>query len=148
MGANVPGKPRVFMPYIGGVGVYRDKCDEVAANGYEGFSLSSGPARAVPSPQPVHDAPALPHLDQDRIDAAVEAALASLLAGDGGDENHLGRALIAERVAAVAAHRAKEEVTEARRRDGATWDDVAHAFGVSSQDAHERFRTESMGMPL
>jgi cyclohexanone monooxygenase len=40
MGANIPGKPRVFMPYIGGVGVYRQKCDEVAANGYEGFALS------------------------------------------------------------------------------------------------------------
>ena len=39
MGANIPGKPRVFMPYIGGVGVYRQKCDEVAANGYEGFVL-------------------------------------------------------------------------------------------------------------
>jgi len=39
MGANVPGKPRVFMPYIGGVGVYRQKCDEVAAKGYEGFAL-------------------------------------------------------------------------------------------------------------
>jgi cyclohexanone monooxygenase len=40
MGANIPGKPRVFMPYIGGVGVYRQKCNEVAANGYEGFALS------------------------------------------------------------------------------------------------------------
>jgi len=39
MGANVPGKPRVFLPYIGGVGVFRQKCDEVAANGYEGFTL-------------------------------------------------------------------------------------------------------------
>lgn len=39
MGANVPGKPRVFLPYVGGVGVYRQKCDDVAANGYEGFSL-------------------------------------------------------------------------------------------------------------
>jgi cyclohexanone monooxygenase len=39
MGANVPGKPRVFMPYIGGVGVYRQKCDEVAAKDYEGFAL-------------------------------------------------------------------------------------------------------------
>jgi cation diffusion facilitator CzcD-associated flavoprotein CzcO len=39
MGANVPGKPRVFMPYIGGVGVYREKCEEVVANGYEGFEL-------------------------------------------------------------------------------------------------------------
>jgi cyclohexanone monooxygenase len=39
MGANVPGKPRIFMPYIGGVGVYRQKCDEVAAAGYAGFTL-------------------------------------------------------------------------------------------------------------
>ncbi|MCP3391144.1 NAD(P)/FAD-dependent oxidoreductase [Bradyrhizobium sp. CCGB12] len=39
MGANVPGKPRIFMPYIGGVGVYRRICDEVAANGYEGFVM-------------------------------------------------------------------------------------------------------------
>jgi cation diffusion facilitator CzcD-associated flavoprotein CzcO len=41
MGANVPGKPRVFMPYVGGVGNYRVKCDEVARNGYEGFTLTA-----------------------------------------------------------------------------------------------------------
>lgn len=41
MGANIPGKPRVFMPYIGGVGVYRQKCAQVAADGYQGFELSS-----------------------------------------------------------------------------------------------------------
>ena len=40
MGSNVPGKPRVFMAYIGGVGAYREKCDEIAANGYEGFTLT------------------------------------------------------------------------------------------------------------
>lgn len=40
LGANVPGKPRVFMPYAGGVGVYRETCDEIAARGYEGFVLS------------------------------------------------------------------------------------------------------------
>jgi cyclohexanone monooxygenase len=40
MGANIPGKPRVFMPYIGGVDVYADKCDEVAAKGYEGFRIA------------------------------------------------------------------------------------------------------------
>jgi cation diffusion facilitator CzcD-associated flavoprotein CzcO len=40
LGANIPGKPRVFMPYPGGVGLYREKCDEVAAAGYEGFHLS------------------------------------------------------------------------------------------------------------
>ncbi len=41
MGANIPGKPRIFMPYIGGVFVYRQKCDEVAAKGYEGFALTA-----------------------------------------------------------------------------------------------------------
>ena len=40
MGSNVPGKPRVFMPYIGGVGAYRQVCDDVAAKGYEGFTLT------------------------------------------------------------------------------------------------------------
>jgi cyclohexanone monooxygenase len=41
MGANIPGKPRVFMPYIGGVGTYRQKCDEVAEAGYTGFTLTA-----------------------------------------------------------------------------------------------------------
>jgi cation diffusion facilitator CzcD-associated flavoprotein CzcO len=40
MGSNVEGKPRVFMPYIGGVGPYREKCQEVAAKDYEGFVLA------------------------------------------------------------------------------------------------------------
>ena len=39
LGVNIPGKPRVFMPYVGGVGNYRAKCSSVAANGYEGFKL-------------------------------------------------------------------------------------------------------------
>ncbi len=38
-GANVPGKPRVFMPYVGGIARYRRHCDEVAADGYRGFRL-------------------------------------------------------------------------------------------------------------
>ena len=38
MGANVPGKPRVFMPYVGEN--YRLRCDDIAAKGYEGFALS------------------------------------------------------------------------------------------------------------
>jgi cation diffusion facilitator CzcD-associated flavoprotein CzcO len=41
LGANIPGKPRVFTPYVGGVGAYRIKRDEVAANGYEGFALTA-----------------------------------------------------------------------------------------------------------
>ncbi len=39
MGANVPGKPRVFLPYIGGVDRYRKACDEVVEQGYLGFRL-------------------------------------------------------------------------------------------------------------
>jgi cyclohexanone monooxygenase len=41
MGANIPGKPRIFMPYIGGVGAYRQICNDVAANGYEGFVMTA-----------------------------------------------------------------------------------------------------------
>ena len=39
VGANIPGKPRVFMPYVGGVAAYKNKCDEIAASGYEGFRM-------------------------------------------------------------------------------------------------------------
>jgi cyclohexanone monooxygenase len=41
MGANVPGKPRQFLPYAGGLGIYREYCDGVVARGYEGFELRS-----------------------------------------------------------------------------------------------------------
>lgn len=40
-GANVPGKPRVFMPYMGGVGAFRKYCAEVACDGYRGFKLET-----------------------------------------------------------------------------------------------------------
>jgi cyclohexanone monooxygenase len=40
MGANVPGKPRVFMPYAAGVGPYREVCDQVRNDGYRGFRFS------------------------------------------------------------------------------------------------------------
>jgi cation diffusion facilitator CzcD-associated flavoprotein CzcO len=46
VGANVPGKPRVFMPYVGGVGAYRERCAQIAANDYEGFELSALAASA------------------------------------------------------------------------------------------------------
>ncbi len=41
LGANIPGKTRVFMPYVGGVAPYRQRCDDIAAAGYEGFALAS-----------------------------------------------------------------------------------------------------------
>ncbi len=46
-GSNIPGKPRVFMPYIGGMANYRRICEEVAARGYEGFILTGQGEPAV-----------------------------------------------------------------------------------------------------
>ena len=40
LGSNIPGKPRIFMPYVAGVHTYRQKCDEIAADGYRGFALA------------------------------------------------------------------------------------------------------------
>jgi|SRR5262245_2873832 len=46
LGVNIPGKPRVFMPYIGGFPKYVERCNEVAANGYQGF-VATGAAPAT-----------------------------------------------------------------------------------------------------
>ena len=42
VGTNIPGRPRVFMPYIGGFPVYVQKCNEVMSNGFAGFVLDGG----------------------------------------------------------------------------------------------------------
>lgn len=47
VGANIPGKPRVFMVYVGGLQNYREHCHEIAAKGYEGFTLIGEPALAA-----------------------------------------------------------------------------------------------------
>ena len=47
VGANIPGKPRVFMPYVGGCGRYRRESGEVAERGYEGFVLGTARRRAA-----------------------------------------------------------------------------------------------------
>ncbi|WP_202966103.1 alpha/beta fold hydrolase, partial [Streptomonospora alba] len=47
-GANVPGKPRVFMGYAGGAGEFRRRCEKVARQGYTGFSLRPEPPRSRP----------------------------------------------------------------------------------------------------
>ena len=39
VGANIPGKKRIFLPYAGGLPKYTETCDKVAASGYAGFSL-------------------------------------------------------------------------------------------------------------
>jgi cyclohexanone monooxygenase len=40
LGANIPGKPRVFMAFVGGLDIFRARCAEIAAAGYEGFQLT------------------------------------------------------------------------------------------------------------
>jgi cyclohexanone monooxygenase len=51
MGANIEGKPKTFMPYVGGVHTYNAHCNEVAARGYEGFTF----ATPAPKRSPVED---------------------------------------------------------------------------------------------
>ena len=50
LGAEIEGKPRVFMPYAGGLRRYRRECDQVAVDGYPGFRRSPAPV-AVQEPQ-------------------------------------------------------------------------------------------------
>ena len=46
VGANIPGTPRVFMPYIGGFPVYVQKCNNVMTKGYEGFKINGDTPKA------------------------------------------------------------------------------------------------------
>ncbi|KQZ74959.1 flavin-containing monooxygenase [Nocardioides sp. Root151] len=46
MGANIEGKPKRFMLYLGGLGTYAGVCKEIAADGYRGFELTGAPALA------------------------------------------------------------------------------------------------------
>src|SRR5690606_16616150 len=50
MGANIPGKPRVFMPYVGGVGPYAKRCAQIASDGYTGFTLAAATREPATSP--------------------------------------------------------------------------------------------------
>jgi cyclohexanone monooxygenase len=40
VGANIPGKPRIFMPYVGGYDRYKRHCEAIAAGGYAGFTMT------------------------------------------------------------------------------------------------------------
>ena len=51
MGANIPGKPRIFMPYCGGLESYSRRCREVAEDGYPGFLLRSSSGIVLPTLQ-------------------------------------------------------------------------------------------------
>ena len=48
VGTNIPGRPRVFMPYIGGFPVYVQKCNEVMSGGFEGFVIEGAAAGNTP----------------------------------------------------------------------------------------------------
>src|SRR4029078_3103083 len=91
MGANVPGKPRVFLPYIGGVGKDRIACDEAVDRDYLGFRLKSGAdttcndgvirrvqpdVAAVMEMMAMLDLPPLETMDPDTARAFVEASSA------------------------------------------------------------------------
>ena len=47
MGANIPGKPRLFMPYIAGVGSYRRTCEQIVSEGFKGFRFETQTALAA-----------------------------------------------------------------------------------------------------
>jgi cyclohexanone monooxygenase len=64
-GSNIPGKPRLFLPYLGGVGTFRDICDAIAAEGYGGFVLQGGRAPTAI----VHTKPC-PRQTWERVQAA------------------------------------------------------------------------------
>ncbi|HIA42086.1 MAG TPA: cyclohexanone monooxygenase, partial [Gammaproteobacteria bacterium] len=48
VGANIPGQPRVFMPYIGGFPIYVDKCNSIMMGGYEGFVMAGSDKPTAP----------------------------------------------------------------------------------------------------
>jgi cyclohexanone monooxygenase len=73
VGANIPGRPRVFMPYIGGFPVYVEKCNEVMDHGYEGFVLDAKGAANEPPKIRLTDRWHVP-LDTDVISPAALAA--------------------------------------------------------------------------
>jgi cation diffusion facilitator CzcD-associated flavoprotein CzcO len=47
LGANIPGKARVFMPYIGNKKRYKERCDDIASDNYAGFTIASSADNAV-----------------------------------------------------------------------------------------------------
>jgi hypothetical protein len=70
-------------------------------------------------------------------------ALALALAGP--DAGHLDLAVAATKLADVATRVARMEVMAARA-EGATWAQIADAFGIATQTAHERFRSGPDGL--
>jgi hypothetical protein len=83
---------------------------------------------------------------QQTIDAAVDAVLARAVADQHEASSHLARAVFAERLSAVAHHRSRDEVAMACDQ-GMSWEDVGHAFGMSSDNARQHFGKAPSGRP-
>jgi cyclohexanone monooxygenase len=64
VGTNIPGRPRVFMPYIGGFPVYVQKCNEVMSGGFEGFVLDGA--------QDSNAAPAVRYTERWRVPLDID----------------------------------------------------------------------------
>jgi cyclohexanone monooxygenase len=60
-GANIPGKPRTFLPYIGGFDAYSAICENIATDGYRGFAFSRAPASSAS----LSSASPSPHVPRD-----------------------------------------------------------------------------------
>ena len=73
VGANIPGRPRVFMPYIGGFPVYVQKCNEVMTKGFAGFRIEGATASDAPPRVRLTGRWRVP-LDSDVISPAAIAA--------------------------------------------------------------------------
>jgi hypothetical protein len=89
----------------------------------------------------------VPDVSVQEIEKALDGALAAILPEVAGGQPHLARAVLAQRLAAVANHRSHAEVTAACADGANSWEDVGHAFGISPETARERFRSAPMGLP-
>ena len=72
VGTNIAGRPRVFMPYIGGFPVYVQKCNEVMSGGFDGFVLEGAPAS--------NTAPQVRHTERWRVPIDIEVISPAALA--------------------------------------------------------------------
>lgn len=90
-----------------------------------------------------------PEPDRDvarALDAAVSSLVAASKSGGEAASPHLQVAAAALALAQAADRLAREEILAARDADGATWEQVGEALGISKQGAFERFRTGPDGM--
>jgi hypothetical protein len=101
---------------------------------------SAGPSRRA------YDARMSADSTQQDIDGTVDGLLARVTADAGAGSEHLARAVLAERLSAVAHHRSRDEVAAACDA-GASWDDVGRAFGMSPENARQHFGKAPSGLP-